>query len=208
MSQINVNKIISPDVALQGSPSIDIATTGNVTMDTNVLFVDATNDRTGVGTASPARTLDIAGSRGANFSGGLVIEKCNIVSAALTGTVNHDFQTSNAYYYSANPTGNWTYNVRFNSGNTLNSKINNDEHFCITYICPVAAGSYYHLNLQIDGATQTVEWQSEEAPSQGGGRPDDDAATAGFDVYFFDIIKTASATYTCFGTHSHFGAYS
>lgn len=208
MSQINVDKIISPGNALQGSPSIDIASAGNVTMDTNVLFVDATNDRAGIGTASPARTLDIAGSRGANFSAGLVIEKCTINTTALTGTVNHDLQTSNAYYYSSNPTANWTYNLRFNSGNTLNSKINNNEHFSITYVCPVASGSYYHLNLQIDGVTQTVEWQADEQPTQGGGRPEEDAATAGFDVYFFDITKTASSTYTCLGAHSHYGPYS
>jgi hypothetical protein len=36
--------------------------TGNVAVDTNVLFIDTTNDRVGIGTASPTRLLDVAGS--------------------------------------------------------------------------------------------------------------------------------------------------
>jgi hypothetical protein len=35
---------------------------GNLTVDTNTLFVDATNDRVGIGTTSPATLLTISGS--------------------------------------------------------------------------------------------------------------------------------------------------
>jgi hypothetical protein len=39
-----------------------LAVTGNATFDTNTLFVDAANNRVGVGTATPANTLDVAGA--------------------------------------------------------------------------------------------------------------------------------------------------
>ena len=36
--------------------------TGNLTVDTNTLFVDATNNRVGINTLSPASTLDVNGT--------------------------------------------------------------------------------------------------------------------------------------------------
>jgi hypothetical protein len=38
-----------------------ISANGNITVDTNTFFVDAVNDRVGVGTTSPGRTLDVSG---------------------------------------------------------------------------------------------------------------------------------------------------
>ena len=38
-----------------------LAVTGNATFDTNTLVVDATNNRVGIGTSSPANTLDVGG---------------------------------------------------------------------------------------------------------------------------------------------------
>ena len=86
MSQVNVNKVISPDQAQNAGPSIDIASNGNISMDTDTFFVDATNDRFGVGTASPNRTLDLQESGGAAFNAGVIFEKCNISTSALTAT--------------------------------------------------------------------------------------------------------------------------
>lgn len=42
--------------------NMQIGSTGNVSIDTNTLFVDATNNRVGVGTTTPASALDVAGS--------------------------------------------------------------------------------------------------------------------------------------------------
>ena len=39
-----------------------LAVSGNLTVDTNTLFVDATNNRVGVGTVTPIRSLDVYGS--------------------------------------------------------------------------------------------------------------------------------------------------
>ena len=40
MSQVNVNKVISPDQAQSAGPSIDIASNGNISMDTDTFFVN------------------------------------------------------------------------------------------------------------------------------------------------------------------------
>ena len=42
--------------------NMQIGSTGNVSIDTNTLFVDATNNRVGVGTTAPSSALDVVGS--------------------------------------------------------------------------------------------------------------------------------------------------
>jgi hypothetical protein len=48
------------------SPTIS----GNTNFDSGTLFVDATNNRVGVGTSNPSRPLDVLGSARLSFSGG------------------------------------------------------------------------------------------------------------------------------------------
>jgi hypothetical protein len=55
--------------ALTAASTLDV--TGNATFDTNTLFVDAANNRVGIGTLSPAAALDVNGS--GNIVGALVI---------------------------------------------------------------------------------------------------------------------------------------
>jgi hypothetical protein len=45
--------------------------TGNLTVDTNTLFVDATNNRVGIGTASPTSDLDIFRAGGSGITSGI-----------------------------------------------------------------------------------------------------------------------------------------
>ena len=54
-----------------------LTVSGNVTVDTNTLFVDATNNRVGIGTTSPVAPFDIRGTSGQLFS----------VTDSLTGVV-------------------------------------------------------------------------------------------------------------------------
>ena len=207
MSQINVNKVFSPTQAGIPGPNIDIASNGNMSMDTDTVFVDSTNDRLGIGTSSPSRTLDIQQTGGISFNAGLIMEDCEIISSALNSTVNHDVNDSNARYYTS-VSGNWTYNIRYDSGVTLDSKMNNGEMICVTYTTPVTGSSYYQTGFQIDSSSRTVQWVSNHPPVQGGGREaGDDAATTGFDVYSFAINKYSTNNYYILGSHTHFGAY-
>ena len=207
MSQINVNKVFSPSQAGIPGPNIDIASNGNMSMDTDTVFVDSTNDRLGIGTSNPSRTLDIQQFGGISFNAGLIFEDSTISGTAMNGTVNHDVETANAGYYSS-VSGNWTYNIRWNSSTTLDSKMSNGEMICVTYITPVGGSSYYQTGFTIDGSSKTVQWVMNLPPVQAGGREaGDDAATTGFDVYSFAINKYSTNNYYILGSHTHFGAY-
>ena len=207
MSQINVNKVISPTHAANPQPAVDLNSNGNISVNADTVFVDSTNDRVGIGTNSPARTLDIQQTGGISFNSGLIMEDCEIISTALNSTVNHDLNDSNARYYSS-VSGNWTYNIRFDSGVTLDSKMNNGEMICVTYTTPVTGSSYYQSGFQIDGQGRTVQWVSAHPPVQGGGREaSDDAATTGFDVYSYAITKYSGNAFYVIGGHNHFGSF-
>lgn len=208
MSQINVNKVISPTQAASNGPSIEVASNGNMSMDTDTVFVDSTNDRVGIGTNSPARTLDIQQDGGISFNSGLIFEDCQLTSSGLSGTSHHSVEADNARYWNAAASGNWTYNIRWNSSTTLDSKMNNGEMICVTYITAVGGSSYYQSGFQIDGSNTTVQWVSNHPPVQGGGREaGDDAATSGFDVYSFQINKHNTNSYYVVGSHHHFGSF-
>ena len=208
MSQINVNKVISPTQAASNGPSIEVASNGNMSIDTDTVFVDSTNDRLGIGTSSPARTLDIQHIGGISFNAGLIFEDCQLTSSGLSGTSHHSVEADNARYWNGAASGNWTYNIRWNSSTTLDSKMSNGETINVSYITPVGGSSYYQSGFQIDGSSKTVQWVDQLTPVQGGGRESgDDAATSGFDVYSFAINKYGTNNYYILGSHTHFGSF-
>ena len=208
MSQINVNKVISPTQAASNGPSIEVASNGNMSMDTDTVFIDSTNNRIGIGTNSPARTLDIRQDGGISFNSGLIFEDCQLTNSGLSGTSHHSVEADNARYWNSAASGNWTYNIRWNSSTTLDSKMSTGETINISYVTAVGGSSYYQSGFQIDGSSTTVQWVSNHPPVQGGGREaGDDAATSGFDVYNFAINKNGTNSYYVLGSHHHFGSF-
>ena len=208
MSQINVNKVISPTQAANGQPAIDINSNGNVGIDTDTIFVDATNDRLGIGTSTPSRTLDIQQFGGISFNAGVIFEDCQLTGSGLSGTSQHSVEADNARFWNGAASGNWTYNIRWNSSTTLDSKMSNGETLNVSYITAVGGSSYYQTGFQIDGSNKTVQWVNNIAPVQGGGRESgDDAATTGYDVYSFAINKHNTNSYYVLGSHTHFGSF-
>ena len=208
MSQINVNRVISPTQAASNGPPIDIASNGNISMDTDTVFVDSTNERLGIGTASPSRTLDIQQDGGISFNAGIIFENCQITGSGLSGTVNHSVEIENARYYNGADSGNWAYNIRYSSSATLDSKMNTGETINVSYVTNVGGSSYYQSSLQVDGSTRTVQWMDNQPPIQaGGGDSGSDPATTGFDVYSFAITKNGGNAFAILGVQTHFGAF-
>jgi hypothetical protein len=123
-------------------------------------------------------------------------EVWNIVSAAATGTINLDVETSSIWYYTTNASANHTVNARFNSSTTLNTRMATGESMVVVWVNTNGTTAYYPSVFQIDGTSQTVKWQGGNAPTGGN--------ASSIDLYTYNIIKTASATFTVLGSQTKF----
>lgn len=123
-------------------------------------------------------------------------EKATVVSTAATGTIQFDCITQSLLFYTQNATGNWTLNVRGNSGSTLNSILSTGQSISIVFMVTNGSTPYYQTNMTIDGVGVTPKWQGGSAP--GGG------TASSIDVYSFVIIKTASNVYTVLAAQVNF----
>jgi hypothetical protein len=109
-----------------------VSVSGNLTVDTNTLFVDATNDRVGIGTATPTSKLHVAGD--GNFS-----EDIYINSGGATGGLVYVGKASNSANYAglwmgSNVSTHTTSNYSFLSdGNDtfFNAKVGRNVYFRI-----------------------------------------------------------------------------
>jgi|694.fasta_scaffold51961_3 hypothetical protein len=120
-------------------------------------------------------------------------EKVTVSATPATGTINFDILTQAILLNTANATGNFTLNIRGNSTVTLNTVMNSNESVTFTFVNPNGANAYYATSVAVDGSTRTVKWvQPAGAPASG--------TIAGTDVYNLNLIKTASNTYTIFGS--------
>lgn len=123
-------------------------------------------------------------------------EVINTSATAATGTVQFDTTGACVMYYTSNASGNWTLNVRGNSGLTLNSYVSAGTSITITFLVTNGTTAYYPTSLTIDGTTQTVRWQGGTAPTSGN--------ASSIDAYVYTILKTAANTYTVLGSQTKF----
>ena len=123
-------------------------------------------------------------------------ETITVSATAAAGTINFDTLTQAVLYYTTNASGNWTLNVRGNSGTTLNSLMSTGQSFSITFMATQGGTAYYNNVLTIDGSAVTPKWQGGTAPISGN--------PSGIDVYTYAIVKTASATFTVFASQTKF----
>lgn len=123
-------------------------------------------------------------------------ELTDISATGATGTVNIDISTASVEVITANATGNWTTNVRGNSGTTLNSIMAVGEQISAVLVSPNGSSAFYPTGFTIDGSAVTPKWLGGTAPSSGN--------VNSTDVYVYTIIKTASATYTVLASQNKF----
>lgn len=126
-----------------------------------------------------------------------ILESATVFATAATGTINYDLLTNGAVtYYTSNATGNWTLNIRGNSGNTLNSIMSVGQILGVAILVTNGSTPYYQTALQIDGNAITPKWQWTNSPSYGNANS--------IDVYGFSILKTASATFSVLANQTQF----
>ena len=128
---------------------------------------------------------------------GLIQEEFDSYASALTGTYNHDVVDHGMILYAySNASASFVLNLRGDGSTTLNSLMNIGQSSVFTAYTGSNNTSYYMTDFQIDGASQTEEWNGAAAPTA--------ATGSGYDVYTFNILKTADATFKVFATFSNF----
>jgi hypothetical protein len=125
-----------------------------------------------------------------------LFENVNVSSTALTGTINLDILSGTLFYYTADASGNWSFNIRGNSSTTLNSILPIGKSVTITVLSTQGGTARYASGFTVDGSSVSPKWQGGTAPSTG--------YTSSINIYTYVIVKTADATFTVFGSLTKF----
>jgi len=162
---------------------------------TNKTISAASNTLTGVATLTGTETLTSK-----TINAPIIIspeERTTVSATAATGTINFDVITQGVLYYTSNASGNWTLNVRGDSGTTLSSGLSVGDAVTIAFLNTNGTTAYYPTALTIDGTSVTPKWQNGTAPSVGN--------ASSIDTYSYTIIKTASTpSYTVIASQTKF----
>ena len=123
-------------------------------------------------------------------------ERTTISATAAASTVQFDIKTQGVLYYTSNSTGNWTLNVRGDSGTTLDSLMTTGDALTVVFLATNGATPYYASALTIDGNAVTPKFQNGTAFAAGN--------ASSIDIYTYTIIKTASTTFTVLAGQTRF----
>lgn len=143
----------------------------------------ATQTFNGTTATSAVKTLNIS-------------EPGNTVGSAPSATTNFYVNSGAVQYYTTNAANNWTLNIAFSSGTSLNTAMATNDSISITMLTTQGSTAYYNSAVTIDGVSVTPKWQGGTAPTSGN--------ASGIDSYTYVIYKTASATYTVLASQTKF----
>jgi hypothetical protein len=125
-----------------------------------------------------------------------IAEPANVVASAPSATTNFYVNSGAVQYYTTNAANNWTLNIAFSSGTSLNTAMATNDSISITMLATQGSTAYYNSAVTIDGTSVTPKWQGGSAPTSGN--------ASGIDSYTYVILKTASATYTVLASQTKF----
>ena len=123
-------------------------------------------------------------------------ETTTVSATAATGTINYYINSQSVLYYTSNASANWTLNVAFSSGTSLNTALATGQTVTIAFMVTQGSTAYYNNAFTIDGTSVTPKWQGGTAPTSGN--------ASGVDIYTYTIVKTGSATYSVFASQTQF----
>lgn len=115
-------------------------------------------------------------------------EFVTVAPTAPTATMQFDVLTQSILYYTSDNTSNFTWNVRGNSGTTLDSLLQTGQSATAILIVTNGATAYYPTAFTVDSVSITPKYPGGAALTSG--------SANSIDVYSMTLIKTASATYT------------
>jgi hypothetical protein len=125
-----------------------------------------------------------------------LFENVNVSSTSLTGTIDLDILSGTLFYYTANATDNWTFNVRGNSSTSLNTILPIGKSVTVTILSTQGSSAKYASTFKVDGTTISPKWQGGTAPTSG--------FASSINIYTYTIVKTADATFTVFASQTKF----
>ena len=120
------------------------------------------------------------------FTGALK-EQVKITAGKLSDNTTISLEDGMVHYFTTTETTTSTPNIRFSGSVSLDSAMAVGETISVTIVTTAAAAGY-SADLNIDGNGVTENWVGGAAPAEGG--------SSGVDIYSYNIIKTASATFT------------
>ena len=193
MSQLNVDQIKN---RAGTGPALEMLSGGNFAIDTDTFYIDTSNNRVGINTASPQYSLHVEGGDGAYFAAHPMIEKVDVISNSSNGSTTIYAGNGSVHRYTSNNNGNCTPNFLWTASDTsFNNNTNNDDILVQTIISPNQSNSGYFTSINIDNSSRSVEWQDGEQPDEGNDN--------GYDVYQITIVKTSSNSYIVFGNRTY-----
>jgi hypothetical protein len=128
-----------------------------------------------------------------------IIEPANLVATVGGPAITTQFYINSGavQYYTANNSLNWTLNLTFSAGTTLNTAMAVNDSITCTLITTNTTTAYYLSTITVDtSATVTTKWQGGTAPASGN--------ASSLDAYTFVIIKTAASTFTVLASQTKF----
>lgn len=192
---ININSLGAKNITKSGTTALvagDIVS-GQVYLieydGTRFQLINPTNVGVSLSTANTFTATQTFNGSSSTFATTLLDanETVNVVSAAPSSTTNFYIQSGGVQYYTSNAANNWTLNISFSSGTSLNTALSTGQSVTFTLVTTQGSTAYYNSAVTIDGTSVTPKWIG-GAPTAGN--------ASGLDVYRFAVIKTASATYT------------
>ena len=172
---ITVNNVVGAAATFSGAVSVG----GTLTYQDveNVDSVGLITARSGINVT--AGGLDLKG---------LLQEKVVITSGKLSDNTDINLDNGMVHYFTTTETTTSTPNIRTATG--INTDMAIGDTISVTIITTAAAAGY-SAQLTIDSLATTEQWVGGSAPSEGG--------SSGLDMYSYQIIKTADATFTVIG---------
>ena len=125
-------------------------------------------------------------------------ERLNVSATTSTGTINFDLATAGTLYHTNNAAANHTLNFRFSSNTSLNNVLTTGDSITAVFMNTNGATAYYPSLITVDGATSAVSVKYQGGTAFAAGN------ASSIDAYVYNIIKTASATFTVLASQTKF----